>query len=85
MLGGLKTKSSAGLAGTKYSGGPGVKKISISSTPLLGTGGSNQHLKIVVKSLEIGQFSRFELTGVCAVVFVAPTPHGHQTFEVSVT
>ena len=85
MLGGVKTKSSAGLTGTKYSGGgkaPGVKEISLSSTPLLGSG-SNKQLKIVVKSLKIGQFSHFELIGVCAVVFVAPTPQAHQTFQVS--
>ena len=82
-----ETKCLAGLGGTKSSGGkkisvPGVKEISVSSTPLDGSR-DNKQLKIVVKSLEIGRFNQLLLSGVCAVIFLAPTPCVHQSPEVS--
>ena len=64
---------------------PGVKKISLSETPLQDCGGPTQ-LKIAVKSVQIGcrgdgrrGNSRQVFRGVCAVVFLAPTPRRLQT------
>ena len=58
----------------------GVRKISISSTPL--HNGMNNNLKIAVKSLKIREFDRQQLTGTCAMILLAPTPHAQQTPQV---
>lgn len=60
----------------------GVRRISVSTTPLYG-GTSGEKLKVAVKSVHLKHVNRRMLTGVCAVVFLAPTPHGHLTPNVS--
>ena len=70
---------------SKGSGVPeseGVHKISVSTTPLL-EGTRGEKLKVAVKSVDIKRFDRKILTGVCAVMFLAPTPRSHQTPHVS--
>ena len=75
-----------GQTGTKSSGSQnisrvGVHEISISSTPLT-SHGVNKQLKIAVKSVQLKPCVRSDLLGVCAAIFVVPTPRGHQTPEV---
>ena len=60
---------------------PGVREISISSTPLE-TGGIRQ-LKISIKSIDLRQTSGSVFQGVCVLMLLAPTPLPHQTPEVS--
>ena len=62
---------------------PGVREISISSTPLPDTGGRAQ-LKMIIKSVRLQQSSccSSELRGVSSLVLLAPTPRPQQSPEV---
>ena len=88
LLGGQTTSEHpGGLIRQKSSGGTksscvGVREISISSTPLMSSV-ANKQVKIVVKSVQLRQSLRSDLLGVCAAMFVVPTPRGYQTPEVS--
>lgn len=69
-------------AGKKSPESEGVRKLSMSTTPLYG-GTRGEKLKIVVKSVDIRRLERRSLTGVSAIIYLAPSPDGHQTPDVS--